>query len=137
MDLPSFPQELLEGAKALLGAMLPAAIGAAVAQAWEKGLSLRDRLLQWVVGISVSYYVTLGAKGIFHFNDFFAQGLAFVLAMIAFKSTPGFIEGCKTVFAAIPSDLREAMRQHLNPAPAAPKTDPADETAAPADGEAK
>lgn len=107
MSLQDFPQEVLEAAKTLLSTIMPAAIGSAVAQAWEEGLSLRDRCIQWIVGICVSYYVTLGISAVFGLGAFAAQAVGFVLAMIAFKSTPKFIAGAARTLETLPEVLRD------------------------------
>jgi len=102
-----FTNELLEAGKALAATLMPAAIGSAVAQAWEDGLSLRDRCIQWVVGICVSYYVTLGISAFFGMGPFAAQAVGFVVAMIAFKSTPALIAGCAETARTLPAAVRD------------------------------
>jgi hypothetical protein len=99
--------EIIEALKTLCSTLLPAAIGSAVAQAWEEGLSLRDRCIQWIVGICVSYYVTLGVTAIFGLGDFAGQAVGFVTAMIAFKSTPRFIAGCSSTLESLPAAIRD------------------------------
>lgn len=105
--VPDYIHDILEALKAIGSALLPAAIGSAVAQAWEQGLSLRDRCIQWVVGICVSYYVTLGIGAYFEFGPFASQAVGFVVAMIAFKATPNFISGCSTMVGTLPTWLRD------------------------------
>lgn len=86
-------------------ALAPAAIGAAVAQAWEKGLSWSQRLTQWGVGICVSYYVNMGVTAWLRLDPFVAQAVGFVIAMVAFRATPRFIEGVAAAAAALPNGL--------------------------------
>lgn len=102
-----FPNDLIATAKALAATLMPAAIGSAVAQAWEEGLSLRDRCIQWIVGICVSYYVTLGISALMGLGPFAAQAVGFVVAMIAFKSTPRFITGCGNMLETLPERVRD------------------------------
>jgi hypothetical protein len=109
MSPDHIPHDVLEAAKALAGALMPAAIGSAVAQAWQKGLSLRDRFIQWAVGICVSYYVTLGISAVFGLGQFAAQAVGFVVAMIAFQSTPRFIAGCSSALEALPAQLKDRL----------------------------
>lgn len=107
MNLEQLPHEFLEAAKALAATLMPAAIGSAVAQAWQEGLSLRDRAIQWVVGICVSYYVTLGISAIFGLGQFAAQAVGFVVAMIAFQSTPKFVAGCSSALEKLPQAISD------------------------------
>jgi len=107
MNLEQIPHEIIEAAKALGATLMPAAIGSAVAQAWEEGLSLRDRFIQWAVGICVSYYVTLGISSIFGLGQFAAQAVGFVVAMIAFKSTPKFVAGCSSALEKLPQAVSD------------------------------
>jgi hypothetical protein len=103
----NFTNDLIEAVKAIATALMPAAIGSAVAQAWEEALSLRDRFIQWVVGICVSYYVTLGISVVFGLGQFAAQAVGFVVAMIAFKSTPRFIAGCSAALEKLPQAVSD------------------------------
>lgn len=97
-----FLSDALDAARNMMSALGPAAIGSAVAQAYQRGLSLRDRLVQWLVGISVSYYVTAAAADWFSFGAFVAQGVGFVIAMIAFQATPKFIAGAGDALGHFP-----------------------------------
>jgi hypothetical protein len=91
----------------LLSAIAPALFGSAVGQAWSKGLTWRQRLLQWVVGILVSYYVTMGLSELLHFGPFMSQAVGFVLAMIAFEVAPKIIAGSSTAAGNIPTYLAQ------------------------------
>jgi hypothetical protein len=107
MNLEQLPVEIWEAVKAIGAALMPAAIGSAVAQAWQEGLSLRDRFIQWAVGICVSYYVTLGISAFFGLGQFAAQAVGFVVAMIAFQGTPKFIAGCSRTLESLPEAVRD------------------------------
>jgi len=107
MNLEHLPVEIWEAVKAIAGALMPAAIGSAVAQAWQEGLSLRDRFIQWAVGICVSYYVTLGISAIMGLGQFAAQAVGFVVAMIAFQSTPKFVSGCSAALERLPQAISD------------------------------
>jgi len=106
MTLPDLLNELWEQTRAAAAALTPAAIGSAVAQAWRPGLPWRQRLVQWVVGICVSYYVTRAAAEIFDFKPFVAQACGFVIAMIAFEAAPGFIRATGDLAAELPALLK-------------------------------
>ncbi|USI72720.1 hypothetical protein [Sphingomonas morindae] len=97
--------DTLEGLRSLASALLPAAIGAAVAQAWETGLTWSQRLVQWGVGISVSYYVTLGARAWLRLDPFMCQAVSFILAMVAFRATPRFLENLARLLSDAPATI--------------------------------
>ena len=109
LNFEHLPTDFVEAVKALASTLMPAAIGSAVAQAWEEGLSLRDRFIQWAVGICVSYYVTLGISAFFGLGQFAAQAVGFDVAMIAFKSTPHFITGASAALEALPGQLKDRL----------------------------
>lgn len=100
--MSKLPDEIMTGLASFASALAPAAIGAAVAQAWEKGLSWSQRLVQWVVGICVSHYVTGGVSSWLHLDTFVAQAIGFVLAMVAFRATPAFIAASVTAASSVP-----------------------------------
>ncbi|WP_069337148.1 hypothetical protein [Sphingobium yanoikuyae] len=100
-------QQIIAGFQDAASALAPAAIGAAVGQAWEKGLSFSQRLMQWGIGICVSYYVGGGLEAWLRLDPFVSDAISFVLAMIAFKATPRFIAGGVDVIGTLPADLRK------------------------------
>jgi hypothetical protein len=102
-----FLADALEAAKAAAAAIMPATLGATVAQLYERGMAWRDRVIAYVVGISVSWYVTLGLKAWLGFDQFAAQSVSFVLGMIAFKSAPRFIGAASDVIATLPGLARD------------------------------
>jgi len=87
------------------GALAAPAIGSAIAQVWESGLSWGQRLIQWVVGICVSYYVTGGMSAVFHLDPFVNQSIGFMVAMVAFRATPAFIASAVSSAGGLPSRL--------------------------------
>lgn len=89
-------------ARELLSALTPAMLGSAVGQAWSQGLSWRQRIVQWLVGIMVSYYVTQALTEWLHFGPFASQALGFVIAMMAFETAPKFIAGVSAATSQIP-----------------------------------
>lgn len=109
MTLPELLKELGEQLQAAAAALTPAAIGSAVAQAWRPGLPWRQRLVQWIVGICVSYYVTLGATEVFNLSPFLAQACGFVIAMIAFEAAPGFIRAASDLAAELPTLIKARL----------------------------
>ena len=79
---------VMSAARDVLTALTPAMIGSAVGQAWSKGLTWRQRTVQWLTGIMVSYYVTIGVSEWFGIGPFGAQAIGFVIAMMAFEVAP-------------------------------------------------
>ena len=101
-----------------LGGLVPAALGAAVSLTYETGLTWGQRAIQMLVGITVSFFVTNLASGIWSLNGYVAQAIGFVMGMIAFKATPKFISSCVTVAAELPGQLRDRLLAFF------PKKDP-------------
>ncbi|MDH7641189.1 hypothetical protein [Sphingomonas oryzagri] len=114
--MKQFPNDYLHTIGIIIAALAPAAIGAAVAQAWEHGLSWTQRLVQWAVGICVSYYVTGAIGAILHLDPFVAQAIGFVIAMVAFRATPAFIAASVAAVGAIPSGLLAKIGINKDPA---------------------
>jgi len=103
--MKQFFHDFLHGLAILASALAPAAFGAAVAQVWEHGLNWTQRLVQWAVGICVSYYVNGAIGAVLHIDPFVSQACGFVIAMVAFRATPAFIEGAVRAAGAIPDGV--------------------------------
>ena len=99
--------DMIEASKAAASALAPAAFGSLIAQLYERGMGWRDRLVAYVVGILVSYYVTLGLTAWFGFDQFVSQSVAFVLGMIAYRAAPKFAANLVDAIASIPTLLRD------------------------------
>jgi hypothetical protein len=102
MNLPDFHDSMVSAGRDLIAAFGPAMAGSGVGQAWSCGLSWRERTVQWLVGIMVSYYVTRGLSEIFGLGPFISQAIGFVIAMIAFEVAPKIITAASTIAARIP-----------------------------------
>lgn len=89
----------------LIGALVPAALGAVIAQLLQKGVALRDRFIQVIVGIVVSYYVTLGLVAWLVLDPFVGQAVSFVLGMSAYQATPKLIASLSDAIARVPGLL--------------------------------
>ncbi|AOH83615.1 hypothetical protein AWL63_06145 [Sphingomonas panacis] len=99
--------QLIETMLELLVGLCPAALGAAVSLVYEKGLTWRERFVQWVVGIIVSWFAGRAIGALFSLSPFVLQAVSFTLGMIAFKAVPKFIASCTDAVAGLPSDLRD------------------------------
>lgn len=113
------PNDLLEGAvnaiATVAAAIGPAALGSAVAQAWKPGLSWRQRLVQWIVGICVSYFVTRGLGMWLGWHEFVSQAVGFVIGMMAFEVAPRLVKGVGDTAAELPVLARDLVAKLKGP----------------------
>jgi hypothetical protein len=86
----------------LLAAFVPAAFGALISQLLQRGITIRDRIIQFVVGILVSYYVTLGIVAWWALDPLVGQAISFVLGMSAYQATPKLIASITEACSRIP-----------------------------------
>lgn len=99
---------IVDGLLHVLGALMPGMLGAAVGQAWKPGLSWRQRLIQWCVGVSCQYYVSLGIEHGLGWHEFVAQGVGFFVAMCAFEVAPRLVAAVSEAVAGLPDILKKA-----------------------------
>lgn len=102
MEPDKFFHDIVVAVITFMQALIPAAIGSAVSQAYKKGLSWGERLLQWIVGISVSWFVTGAVEATFQPNDYVKQAIGFVVAMIAFDAAPQFMRSAIDLVGKLP-----------------------------------
>ncbi|EIZ77760.1 hypothetical protein WSK_3771 [Novosphingobium sp. Rr 2-17] len=107
MDLRTFLHAAGEWGIELLGSLTPSLIGAAVAQAWKPAMPWRQRMLQWVVGSTVSYYATLAIIAVTDWNGFVAQSIAFGIALLAYDATPRVAKAAIDALTSIPGRLAD------------------------------
>lgn len=108
-DAPS----LLDGLLQLAAALLPGMLGAAVGQAWKPGLSWRQRLIQWCVGVSCQYYVSIAIEHGLGWHRFVAQGLGFFVAVAAFDVAPKLVSALAETAAGLPAIFRQAIADFI------------------------
>ena len=103
--------DIYDALAAMLAALAPGAFGSAVAVAhsWDEGLTWPRRLMQWGIGIIVSYYINLGLAEWFGLGHFVAQSSGFVIGLIAFRSAPPFINGMANFAGSLPDFLRDKL----------------------------
>ena len=99
-------EQLLDSTLALLLGLTPAALGALVSLAYEKGLTWTDRFVQFSVGVCVSWFASRALGAMVTLDPFVLQGVTFTLGMIAFKSVPKFASSCSDILVGLPADLR-------------------------------
>ena len=68
--------------------LTPAALGAAVTLAYEKGLTWSQKFVQLSVGVCVSYFARNLIDALTSWDAFVLQAVEFVVGMIAYKATP-------------------------------------------------
>jgi hypothetical protein len=105
--------------------------GSGVGQAWSRGLTWRQRTLQWLVGIFVSYYVTRGLAELWGLGPFLSQAIGFVIAMMAFEVAPALIAAATSIANRAPQFFADFIARWTGKA----ATPPANDTP-PADGPA-
>ena len=97
----------------LLSALGPGMLGAAVGQAWKPGLTWRQRLVQWVVGVSCAYYVALAVIHGLGWHPYVAQGVAFIVGMCAFEVAPRLVAALSQAAAGLPDVITKAAGDFL------------------------
>ncbi|WP_159977773.1 MULTISPECIES: hypothetical protein [unclassified Novosphingobium] len=107
MDLRTLLHAVSEWGIDLLGSLAPSLIGSAIAQAWKPAMPWRQRVLQWVVGSTVSYYATLAIIAVTDWNGFVAQSIAFGIALLAFDATPRVAKATIETLASIPGRIAD------------------------------
>ena len=121
---PSFTDVIATTIRDLLAAFGPAMAGSGVGQAWSKGLTWRQRTVQWLVGIFVSYYATRGLAELFGLGPFISQAIGFVIAMMAFEVAPKTITAASIIAERIPQFFADFMARWIAaPAPKASNDD--------------
>lgn len=107
--------DLLHAIWTWLEPLIPGALGAAVGQAWEKGLGVRDRLIQWVVGLLFAAYVVPAIGHLFDWNQTIVNAAGFVVGTIAFKAVGKWreaaVEGGSGAFARLPGIVDSWLRR--------------------------
>lgn len=107
MDLRTLIHAVPEWGIDLIGSLTPSLIGSAMAQAWKPAMPWRQRVLQWVVGSTVSYYATLAIVAITEWNGFVAQSIAFGIALLAFDATPRVTRAAIDTLVTIPGRIAD------------------------------
>ncbi|MFC3581080.1 hypothetical protein [Sphingomonas hylomeconis] len=108
MDKHTIP-DLIAGLLGLLAGLSPAALGAAVSLAYEKGLTWGERFIQFAVGTCVSFFVSRAIGALVTLDPFVLQGISFTLGMIAFKAAPKFIGSAVDAVGALPREIGDRI----------------------------
>jgi len=87
--------------------MMPGALGAIVAQAWEKGLTLTERLVAIGAGCIISYYATALVLWAFRIDPFAGQSVGFVFGLVAYKAAPDFQRNAIATVVDLPTVLKD------------------------------
>lgn len=109
MDLRTIIHAVSEWGIDLIGSLTPSLVGSAVAQAWKPPMPWQQRLLQWIVGSTVSYYATLAIIAVTNWNGFVAQSIAFGIALLAFDATPKLARAAIDAITSIPDRVADRL----------------------------
>jgi|KBSSwiS6_1023812.scaffolds.fasta_scaffold16419_2 hypothetical protein len=90
--------------------LVPGALGAAVATAYEKGLTWAQRFGQIAVGIIVSWFAGQAFSAFFSFGPFVQQSVSFVAGLVAYRAVPGFIAAFAATAKSVPGDVWENVK---------------------------
>lgn len=93
--------------------LLPGAFGAAVAVAFDQTATFARRVVQFAVGIIVSYYVGAAVQEFFEFGPMANQGISFTVGMVAYQSVPSFTKSTAETAGSIPRDLWAGVKGKL------------------------
>ncbi|MBX9816266.1 MAG: hypothetical protein A4S12_07075 [Proteobacteria bacterium SG_bin5] len=98
--------DLIEAAIAVAAGITPAALGASVSLAYERGLTWGDRFGRLLVGIVVSYFTTRVVDAMWLDDPFLLQAVSFTLGMIAYKATPPIAQQLTDIVVGLPALIR-------------------------------
>lgn len=65
---------------------VPGILGAAVAQAFRPGLGMRQRFVQWTVGVIFFHFVSLALAAVFSWPEAVTDCVGFFVAFVAFEA---------------------------------------------------
>lgn len=111
--MDKFLHDLVDGALALLGSILPSALGATVSLSYETGLTWGQRALRLWVGVTVSYFVMRAGGALFDLHLYVLQAVAFLLGLIAYRAAPAFIDGTVAAIREAPALIRDRLLAFL------------------------
>lgn len=103
------PHEVIDAAFTFIAGLVPGALGAAVALAFEKTLTWSQRFLQLAVGIVVSFFAARSLSAVISLAPFVEQGFSFTVGLIALKATPKFIASAADAVGSIPGAIRDKI----------------------------
>ncbi|MBX9860635.1 MAG: hypothetical protein K2Y20_13760 [Sphingomonas sp.] len=90
---------------AFVATITPAALGACVSMAYERGLTWGDRFTRLLVGIAVSYFTTRVIDALLLDDPLLLQSVSFTMGMIAYKATPQLTRNITDIVVTIPGWL--------------------------------
>ena len=105
--------DMVDGAVAFLGSLVPSALGATVSLSYETGLTWGQKALRLWVGVTVSYFVMRAGGAILHLHLYVLQAIAFLLGLIAYRAAPAFIDGTVAAIREAPALIRDRLLAFL------------------------
>lgn len=94
---------LIDVVATFFAAITPAALGATVSMAYERGLTWGDRFTRLLVGIAVSYFTTRVVDALWLDDPLLLQSVSFTMGMIAYKATPQLAHNITDIVVTIPA----------------------------------
>lgn len=104
---------LLSAVLEFLKALIPGTIGAAVAVSFNKSKSLGQKVLQFVVGIVVSYYAAQLTQELTSWGPYAVQAVSFTVGLVAYEAIPSFMKSSAETAGSIPRDLWAFVKKKL------------------------
>lgn len=89
----------------IIAAITPAALGASVSMAYERGLTWADRFARLLVGIAVSFFTTRVFDALWLDDPLLLQSVSFTTGMIAYRATPQFARSISDIVVTLPGAL--------------------------------
>lgn len=93
---------------------VPGILGAAVAQAFRPGLGIRQRFVQWTVGVIFFHFVSLALAAVFSWPEAVTDCVGFFVAFVAFEGMHAFQQAAIETGASAIRDTGTVWRHLLN-----------------------
>ena len=92
----------------------PGILGAAVAQAFRPGLGMRQRFVQWTVGVIFFHFVSLALAAVFSWPKAVTDCVGFFVAFVAFEAMHAWQAAAVETGA---SAIRDTCLLYTSPSP--------------------
>lgn len=96
-----------------LSGLVPGALGAAVATAYEEGLTWVQRFTQWAAGAIVAYFAGRLFDAFQSPTSLLHDIVVFSAGLVAYRAVPALTDGFVATLKAIPGDLWAGLKAKL------------------------
>lgn len=93
---------------------VPGILGAAVAQAFRPGLGMRQRFVQWTVGVVFFHFVSLALAAVFSWPEAVTDCVGFFVAFVAFEAMHAWQSAAVETGASAIRDTGVVWRHLMN-----------------------